>query len=238
MKNYFLFIVFSVVILLDATLFAQVPSSTRSNEAISRVKPTLELELKTKRLNYGSEIFIRIFKESKELEIWIKKGNIFEQFKTYKICTYGSEGLGPKIKHGDGKAPEGFYVITSKSMNPVSNFHLALNLGYPNEYDRVHKKTGSALMVHGNCVSIGCYAMKDAGIEEIYALADSAFRNGQPFIKVHIFPFRMTSNNIAKYSKSEWISFWNNLKDGYDYFEKNHIPPNVKVKNQSYVFER
>jgi murein L,D-transpeptidase YafK len=237
MKRYFLFLAFSVVILFASNSVAQVPSNVRSNEAISRVRPKLELELRTNRLIYGSEVFIRIFKESKELEVWIKNGNIFEEFKTYKICTYGLEGLGPKVKQDDGKAPEGFYVVTSKSMNPVSNFHLGVDLGYPNAYDRVHKRTGGALMIHGNCVSTGCYAMTDAGIEEIYALADSALRNGQPSIQVHIFPFRMTSNRIAKFSKSKWIDFWNNLKDGYDYFEKNSIPPPVKVKNQSYVFE-
>jgi len=215
----------------------KVPSSSRSRNAIQRVKPELEKAFKNKNLNYGSPIFIRIFKESMELEVWVKSGNKFILFKTYEICTYGSGSLGPKTKRGDGQAPEGFYFVTPQRLNPVSDFHLSFNLGYPNKYDRIHKRTGGNLMVHGSCVSIGCYAMTNAGIEEIYAIADAAFRNGQSFFRVHIFPFKMNKSNIEKQKESKWIEFWNNLKEGYDFFEKNKIPPNVEVVNRKYIFE-
>jgi len=229
--------IFLLIIVFTSALFAQVPSSQRAKEAINRVEPQLELELKAKKMEYGSPIFIRIFKESKELEVWIKRINSFEKFKSYAICTYGSDQLGPKVKYGDGKAPEGFYVVTPRNMNPLSNFYLSFDLGYPNDYDRVHKRTGSALMIHGSCVSIGCYAMTDPVIEEIYALADAALRSGQHYFKVHIFPFRMTDENMGKHGRSDWIEFWRNLKEGYDFFEKKHIPPNVRVQNRRYVFK-
>jgi murein L,D-transpeptidase YafK len=206
-------------------------------EAISRVRPQLDSQLRAKNLTYGSPVFVRILKEPNELEVWLKKEDLFEHFKTYNICTYGSAGLGPKVREGDGKAPEGFYTVTPYKMNPLSSFHLSFNLGYPNEYDRVHKRTGSALMVHGDCISIGCYAMTDAGIEEIYALTDAALRNGQQASKVHIFPFRMTVENMEKHAQSEWIAFWRNLQEGYYYFEKTRTPPSVKVRNQRYTFE-
>ncbi len=215
---------------------AQIPSSSRSRKAISRTKPLLLAELQAKQFSFGSPIFIRIFKESMELELWVKSGTRFGLFKSYKICTYGSKGLGPKTKQGDGKAPEGFYFVTPKNLNPFSNFHLSFNLGYPNRYDRIHRRTGDALMVHGDCVSIGCYAMTDRQINEIYTLADAAFRNGQKFFRVHIFPFRMTAQKMNQYKKSDWIDFWNNLKDGYDYFEIHKDPPNVEVKNRRYIF--
>ena len=64
-------------------------------------------------------------------------------------------------------------------MNPNSQYYLAFNLGYPNAYDRALQRTGDALMVHGKCKSAGCYAMTDALIEEIYALAREAFKGGQ-----------------------------------------------------------
>jgi murein L,D-transpeptidase YafK len=122
-------------------------------------------------------------------------------------------------------------------MNPLSNYHLSFNLGYPNSYDRLHGRTGSALMVHGSCVSIGCYAMTDKGIEEIFTLADAALCNGQPFFRVHIFPFPMTEENMRKHVNSKWYEFWKNLKEGYDFFEEGgHNPPNVEVKNKQYVF--
>jgi murein L,D-transpeptidase YafK len=216
---------------------SKIPSSNRSRSAIERVEPNLKEEFEKQKMQYGSPIFIRIFKESKELEIWVKSGNKFNLFKTYEICTYGSGTLGPKVRQGDGQAPEGFYFITPQLLNPLSDFHLSFNLGYPNKYDRIHKRTGGNLMVHGSCVSIGCYAMTDSGIEEIYAIADSAFRQGQKFFRVHIFPFRMNTENMEKYKQSEWIEFWKNLKEGYDFFEKQKIPPNVEVRNKKYVFE-
>ena len=92
-------------------------------------------------------------------------------------------------------------------------------------------------MVHGYCCSIGCFAMTNPKIEEIYALADAAIRNGQSFFRVHIFPFRMTSENMVKFSNSKWLSFWKNLKEGYDKFTENgNIPPSFNVKNGRYTF--
>ncbi|MDO9027264.1 MAG: murein L,D-transpeptidase family protein [Candidatus Roizmanbacteria bacterium] len=215
----------------------EIPSSKRSKEAISLVRPRLEKELGNAKLTWGLPIYIRIFKEEKELEIWLQDGANFKKFKTYPICTYGFGSLGPKVRKGDSQAPEGFYTVTANRLNPVSNFHLSFDLGYPNEYDRIHKRTGSALMVHGSCVSIGCYAMTDKRIEEIYAMADAAIRNGQRFFQVHIFPFRMTDENMKRHAESEWTDFWKNLKEGYDIFEGNgHRPPDVTVKNQRYVF--
>jgi murein L,D-transpeptidase YafK len=93
-------------------------------------------------------------------------------------------------------------------MNPLSEFHLSFNLGYPNACDRAHGRTGGALMVHGSCVSIGCYAMIDEGIGEIFALADASLRNGQPFFRVHIFPFRMTDKNMNEHKHSKCCKFW------------------------------
>ena len=216
-----------------------IPSSPRSREAISRMQPKLEEELVKKGINFGAPIYIRIFKEERELEVWIKGNNDFRLFKKYPICTYGYGTLGPKIKQGDGQAPEGFYYVTPIQLNPVSNFHLSFNLGYPNHYDRIYKRTGSALMVHGSCVSIGCYAMTDEKIEEIYTLADAALGNGQSFFRVHAFPFKMTNKNMKKHRKSEWYSFWTNLKEGYEYFEHHgNLPPNVEVRNKKYVFEK
>lgn len=216
----------------------EVPSSSRSREVIARVTPKLQRDFSRAGFNWGAPIFIRIFKETKELEIWLKNSNTFRLFKTYKICTYGWRSLGPKIRKGDGRAPEGFYYVLPRQMNPFSDYHLSFNLGYPNSYDRLHGRTGGALMVHGSCVSIGCYAMRDEGIEEIFTLADAALRNGQPFFRVHIFPFRMTEENMRKHVNSEWYGFWENLKEGYDFFEEGgHNPPNVEVKNKQYVFE-
>lgn len=215
----------------------EVPSSTRSRNAIARVAPRLIRDLESGGFAYGSPIFIRIFKKEKDLELWVKKEETFSLFCTYRIAAL-SGLLGPKLSEGDRQAPEGFYFVTPSQMNPNSRFHLSFNLGYPNQYDKARKRTGSALMVHGNRVSIGCFAMTDPKMEEIYALADAALRNGQAYFRVHCFPFRMTADNMKRHGTSKWIAFWRNLKTGHDFFEKMKQPPSVGVKDKMYVFEK
>ena len=185
----------------------------------------------------GSPVFMRIFKEENELEVWMKTGPRYDLYKTFRICKY-SGGLGPKLRQGDRQSPEGFYRVGASALNPNSQYHLSFNLGFPNEYDRAHGRTGSYLMVHGNCVSIGCYAMTDKRIEEIYGLAEAALKNGQDYFQVHSFPFRMTDNNMRRHKLSEWYGFWENLKQGYDKFERERIPPKVMVWDKRYVFLR
>ncbi len=213
----------------------RMPSSQRSQEVIARVAPLLASALERQSMAYGSPVFMRIFKEERELEVWIGKGGSFELFRTYEIVAMSGK-LGPKLVEGDRQAPEGFYEVAPAQMNPSSRYHLSFNLGYPNAYDRHHRRTGSALMVHGNRVSVGCFAMTNVKIEEIYALADAALRNGQGHFSVHCFPFRMTDDNMSKHADSPWISFWRNLKAGYDFFEECKEPPAVDVRDGVYVF--
>ncbi len=195
---------------------------------------TLEEGLAELSVKVGDPVFIRIFKEESLLEVWIRSGTEYQHLKDYAICAY-SGYLGPKLKEGDMQSPEGFYKVKQYQLNPNSKFHLSFNLGYPNKYDRVHKRTGSFLMVHGNCVSIGCYAMTDEKIEEIYALLEGALNNSQSYVQVHVYPFRMTEENMALFSESEWYDFWVNLKEGYDYFEAEKLPPTVKVEDRQYT---
>lgn len=214
----------------------EMPSSHRSNAAIARIAPALKQSLEQKGLVYGAAIFIRIFKEPGVLEVWLESTDkTFTLFKTYKICSFSGD-LGPKLQQGDQQSPEGFYFVNAGRLNPWSQFHLSFNLGYPNRYDRHHGRTGSALMVHGNCVSIGCYAMTDPYIDEIYALANAALTAGQPFFRLHSFPFKLEAEKLDHYKDHRWYDFWLNLQKGYLHFEQNKRPPNVTVKNGRYSF--
>jgi murein L,D-transpeptidase YafK len=197
-------------------------------------KPAMQL-LSAKGLQAQSPIFVRIFKEESELEVWKSRDDgRFHHFKTYPICTWSGD-LGPKQTVGDRQSPEGFYAVANSQLNPRSQFHLSFNLGYPNAYDRSLGRTGDALMVHGDCKSVGCFAMTDGLVEEIYALAREALAGGQKQFAVHIFPFRMTRENMQRHQSSQWISFWKTLKDGYDTFEISRQVPSVAVCNRSYV---
>jgi len=201
------------------------------NKFLSR---TLEEGLVELSAKVGDPVFIRIFKEESLLEVWIRTETEYQHLKDYAICAY-SGALGPKLKEGDRQAPEGFYKVKKYQLNPNSKFHLSFNLGYPNKYDRAHERTGSFLMVHGNCVSDGCYAMTNDKIEEIYALVESALQKGQKYVQVHAYPFRMTEEMMDLYEGNEWYDFWVNLKEGYDYFEVEKLPPNIKVENKHYT---
>ena len=210
----------------------------REREAAKNVELDLSAALAEKKLELGSPIFIRAFKEEDVLELFIesKKTGKFELFRTYPIAA-ASGKLGPKLAEGDRQVPEGFYFVGPKAMNPNSSYHLSFNIGFPNTYDRAHGRTGSFIMIHGSNISIGCLAMTDEKIEEIYTLADAAHDGGEAFFRVHIFPFRMTDARMAKAADHQWIAFWKNLKTGYDFFEKSKIPPNVTVKDKKYIFE-
>ena len=221
--------------LLAALALILAACSSRPPETQRDSRPTLQDRLEARGFRFGAPAFIRIFKKEEVLEVWLQKDSgEYALFLDYPICIYSGE-LGPKTREGDKQSPEGFYAVGREAMNPNSQYHLSFNLGYPNAYDRAHGYSGSMLMVHGKCVSIGCYAMGDRQIEEIYTLVGSALQRGQPYVRVHAFPFRMTDANLATYSEHRWYDFWRMLKPGYDYFERYHQPPEIDVIGGQYA---
>jgi murein L,D-transpeptidase YafK len=188
------------------------------------------------------EIYLRIFKQERELQVWMKNKEDakFKLFKTYPICA-SSGDLGPKRKEGDGQVPEGFYEI--ESFNPVSSYHLSMKVNYPNKSDlkKATGRPGGDIMIHGNCVTIGCIPIENDPIEELYILSvDSRDRKNK--LEVDIYPCKFSVENIKvlsdDYSK-ELNSFWATLKETYFYFEKNQLIPNVVIdKNGNYEFKK
>ena len=222
-----------LILLCMVPAIPSVPSSARSKAAVERVEPKLNEELAQKGLKLGEPVFIRIFKQPASLEVWVRKDKTYERFRAYEVCKFSGE-LGPKLKEGDGQAPEGVYNVAPSQLNPNSRFHLSFNLGYPNAFDQYHKRTGSALMVHGRCVSVGCYAMGNPAIEEIWTLCTRAFEGGQKSFPVYIFPFPLTDGNLKRHAQNRWIEFWKDLRPVYDAFKSNSIPPEVIVKDGRY----
>lgn len=188
----------------------------------------LQERLSEKGLAAGAPVFMRIFKWEHQLELWMKKDDRYVLFATYPICRWSGR-LGPKLKEGDRQSPEGFYTVTRAQLNPNSRWHRSFNLGFPNAYDRVHGRTGSFLMVHGGCSSIGCYAMTNRVIDEIWGLVTAAFDKGQPRFHVHVYPFRMSDWNMAVYGDGRWSTLWKELKQGSDLFEASGRPPAISV---------
>lgn len=192
--------------------------------------------LKEKGLTLGSDVFIRVFKAESELEVWMRRGETFVLFATYPICHW-SGTIGPKISEGDKQTPEGIYTVTQKQLHMIGRHPRSLNLGFPNAYDKQYQRTGSYILIHGGCSTVGCIAMTNPVIEEIFSLAQSALKNGQDAVQVHVFPFRMTEERLKAYALNDWYDFWRNLKDAYDSFERRRLPPKVSVCDGRYLIE-
>jgi murein L,D-transpeptidase YafK len=196
------------------------------NRASTQIKPNVPAP--------GVPVFIQIFKQERVLKLYGQVNNHYQLINSFQICKF-SGGLGPKKLTGDLKSPEGFYSITASQLNPESRFHRAINIGYPNQFDKSNGFSGNFLMIHGGCASIGCYAMTDSSIDVIYSYVRAALYNGQREVNINIFPFEMTDSNLKRYANSRFADFWQQIKPGYDYFKRTQRPPDVTVYNGRYI---
>ncbi len=182
-------------------------------------------------------VFIRIFKYEKEIEIWVNNSEKKEYslYKKYPICKI-SGSLGPKRKEGDFQVPEGFYYVND--FNYKSKYKKSLGVNYPNESDKIlspHKKLGGNIYIHGDCISVGCNAIGNKFIEELFSIC---IKTKNP-IPVHIFPINFKNNKSAN-----TLLFYNyvydnknfeiNLRNGFNFFEQNKYPPKIKVDSLGY----
>lgn len=217
------------------TAFGHRVGRDRAALAAERHSARLAGEMEEVGLQLGSAAFIRIFKAAGELELWVEGSDgRYQHFRSYPIC-YFSGGLGPKTAEGDRMSPEGIYAVPASQLNPWSRYHLAFNLGFPNEVEVARGWTGSALMVHGDCVSIGCYAMGNDAIEEIYVVIESALEAGQPSVLVHAFPFRLSDEALEEHRDSEWYEFWRELQPFYVAFENSRVPAAARDQDGRYA---
>jgi murein L,D-transpeptidase YafK len=212
-------------------------SLANNAKANQPVPPKLVADMTAKNMDLQSPILVRLFKQEAELEIWKQdRTGRFALLKTYPICRWSGD-LGPKVREGDRQAPEGFYSISPAQMNPQSAYYLSFNTGYPNAFDKALGRTGSQLMVHGDCSSRGCYAMTDEQIAEIYSLGRESFFGGQKSFQLQAYPFKMTPVNMAKHRNNPNMPFWKMIKEGNDHFEVTKQEPKVDFCEKKYVFD-
>ena len=191
---------------LPAKALAPIPSAT---VAIMTAKDT----------SPSASLVLRSYKKDSEIEVWKQnRDGRFVYIKTFPICRWSGQ-LGPKHHSGDRQTPEGFYPVGPRQMNPNSHYYLSFDTGFPNAYDKAHGASGSAVMVHGTCSSMGCFAMTDKVVGELYAIARDALKGGQPAFQLQAYPFHMTARNMALYRNDPNIDFWRQLKEGSDRFE-------------------
>lgn len=239
----------SVLLVLGVWLMAFAPWQTTGFEAAQKKYPRVQdayerkeelvfMRCRSKEVSEDfSNMFIRVFKQEAQMEVWVQdiygKYILFNQYNVYAM----SGELGPKRMRGDAQVPEGFYYIND--FNPVSNYHLSLGINYPNKSDMILSKAedkGGDIYIHGARVSAGCIAMSNYYIEDIYIYSVKAHNHGQQNIPVQIFPFRMTETNMKKYMAipmlKQYTQFWNNLQQGYKYFETYHKPAMVSIDDK------
>ena len=212
-----------ILLRLAAAIFAVgrllVPAVAEPDKAQAPI-PAATLALMAARgTSASAPLVLRSYKKEAEIEVWKRNAaGRFVYIKTFPICRWSGQ-LGPKIYPGDRQTPEGIYDIPKTQMNPNSHYYLSFDTGFPNAYDKAHGYEGSAVMVHGTCSSMGCFAMTDAVVGELYAIARDALAGGQPAFQLQAYPFHMSAKNLALYRADPSIDFWRQLKDGSDRFE-------------------
>ncbi|MCP3143181.1 L,D-transpeptidase family protein [Pyxidicoccus xibeiensis] len=190
------------------------------------------------------QMYLRAFKHEKELEVWAgPKSGPLVKVKTYPFC-YASGELGPKRRQGDLQVPEGFYTIDL--FNPYSDYHLSMRVSYPNAADRFHSgrgvDPGGAIMVHGNCVSIGCIAIQDEPIEELYLMVLDTHAKTKRNVPIHLFPRRLDAGGLKALEQGRpatdpLVAFWRSLQPAYAHFEESRRVPvtSIEKKTGTYV---
>lgn len=123
-----------------------------------------------------SRVTLVVLKHERELRVYTASGDGPSTLTaTYPVLA-ASGTTGPKIREGDGQVPEGTYRVSF--LNPNSRFHLSLRVDYPNAADfdaarcdgRGARTLGGDIMIHGGAKSIGCVAIGDPAIEEVFWL--------------------------------------------------------------------
>jgi murein L,D-transpeptidase YafK len=212
------------------------PSATEDRVARARdlAGETLEAKFERAGVPYPpARVFFRAYKREAILELWADgdAAGPLRLVHAYPIAFF-SGGLGPKRIQGDKQVPEGLYHIDR--FNPQSRFRLSLGINYPNASDRIRSdktRPGGDIFIHGDRKSIGCLAMTDALIDEIYLAALDARAKGQSRIPVFIFPTRMTRANLNRIGAThpQHKALWNELAVFDREFERTKEIPRFTV---------
>jgi murein L,D-transpeptidase YafK len=186
-------------------------------------------------------VFLRAFKHERQLELWAAshRDDAATLIESHAICA-ASGVLGPKRRQGDLQVPEGAYVI--HRYNAWSKYHLALRVNYPNASDRVRGlrwNLGGAIMVHGECASIGCIAIENRPIERVFIPVLDGGRAGGRQPPIHIFPTRFDDDGAwsrletADDGNEDLLAFWHELEPIHAAFEETRLVPRVEIEPKS-----
>ncbi|WP_245587151.1 L,D-transpeptidase family protein [Aliagarivorans marinus] len=189
------------------------------NQSLQRLMPLFVAA----RVDYPPErITFLASKDSNRLELWADDGSGYRFVHRYLIL-HASGEAGPKLREGDRQVPEGIYRLTH--LNPNSAFHLSIRIDYPNSFDRERAaeegrhRPGSNIFIHGKADSVGCLAMGDQVIEDLFVLVERVgLENSQIMIAPHdprIRPLLPSAEHLP-----EWTQIlYHQLEQGFSQFQ-------------------
>lgn len=185
------------------------------------------------------QMLLRAFKADDQFELWAasESEGPLVLVKQYAVCEK-SGVLGPKRTYGDLQVPEGFYEI--HRFNAWSAYHLSIRVNYPNRSDKIRGRgwgLGGAIMVHGDCVTIGCIPLQNNPIEEVFIAVLDAHRANRARVPIHIFPTRLTPDALEKLDEAghdaKLLEFWRELAIGYEAFEESKNVPRIEIDTKT-----
>ena len=171
-----------ILLLQMATAYSMAPKlnwSKAVDHAINRyglpMEPQLIALFSKAKVDYPpKDIALLAFKKEQRIQLWAKNDtSSWRYIHTYPLTAFSGR-LGPKLKESDGQIPEGIYRLTT--LNPFSSFHLSMMINYPNNFDRLQaskdgrRQLGGNIFLHGKALSVGCLAVGDKGIDQLFLL--------------------------------------------------------------------
>lgn len=168
-----------------------------------RVEPQLKHYFNKAKVAYPpQQVALLAFKSERKVELWAKNPeHDWTHVHDYPLTAFSGR-LGPKLKENDRQIPEGVYKLVN--FNPFSSMHLSMMINYPNSFDRQkgsmdgRKQLGNNIFIHGKDLSVGCLAVGDLAIDQLFILAR---RVGLQNIQIIIAP------NDLRYQKASTDSF-------------------------------
>lgn len=205
-----------------------------------RAEPRIHAMFEQAGVSYPpKQMLLRAFKADDEFELWAasEAEGPLTLIKSYAVCEK-SGVLGPKRVYGDLQVPEGFYEI--HRFNAWSAYHLSIRVNYPNRSDKVRGRgwgLGGAIMVHGDCVTIGCIPLQNKPIEEVFIAVLDTHRAKRSQVPIHIFPTRLTAAGLATLEDAghdeALLEFWRELAVGFEAFEEAKMIPKIEIDPKS-----
>ncbi|HAT8179418.1 TPA: hypothetical protein JA361_08085 [Legionella pneumophila] len=174
-----------------------------------RVEPQLISYFSKAGVSYPpKEIALLAFKSERKVELWAKNPNqAWTHIHNYPLTGFSGR-LGPKLRENDKQIPEGIYKLVN--FNPFSSMHLSMMINYPNSFDRQkgymdgRKELGNNIFIHGKNLSVGCLAVGDLAIDQLFILAR---RVGLKNIQVIIAPndLRYQKPSTSTFAQPRWL---------------------------------